>query len=259
MPQDAGRGSGEELVAFLGVAPDPRLLGDDLINLPEAEQRREPAVFSSSTHNRLVAAGSFLTGATLIGGSALAVYAAWRLLFHSGGALDVVLLLLGLILAATHWGWVHVAEYVGVTIDQRHTRAADQLRQDWLAGIQPYPRFSVTTSVLADASTRIDRVLHRPLLTDRGTFTFVRETVAEQTYDASTSAAVIADSVETMRRDARLETDRLREFWEAASSSYDAAALSARDDDERLAAQRAAAAALSEHINSSLREPPLVE
>ena len=66
-------------------------------------------------------------------------------------------------------------------------------------------------------------------------------------------------SVETMRRQARLETDRLRELWEAASTAYDAAMLSAHDDQERLAAQRAAATALSEHINASLLEPPLVE
>jgi len=38
-----------------------------------------------------------------------------------------------------------------------------------------------------------------------------------------------------------------------------AALLSADDDRQRLAAQRAAAIALSEHINASLLEPPLVE
>jgi hypothetical protein len=62
-----------------------------------------------------------------------------------------------------------------------------------------------------------------------------------------------------MRRQARLETDRLRELWEAASSAYEAALLSADDDQQRLAAQRAAAIALSDHINRSLLEPPLVE
>ena len=61
-----------------------------------------------------------------------------------------------------------------------------------------------------------------------------------------------------MRREARLETDRLREHGRRRTSSY-AARAHAGDDDERLAAQRAAATALSEHINSSLLEPPLVE
>jgi hypothetical protein len=62
-----------------------------------------------------------------------------------------------------------------------------------------------------------------------------------------------------MRRQARLDTDRLSELWEAASTAYDAALFSAHDDHQRLIAQRAAAAALSEHITASLLEPPLLE
>jgi hypothetical protein len=113
--------------------------------------------------------------------------------------------------------------------------------------------------VLSDASTRVERVLHQPVLTKKRTFTFVRETDAEKIYDAHTPAAVIATGVETMRRQARLETDRLRGLWEAASSAYQAALLSADDDEQVLAARRAAATALSEHINASLLQPPLVE
>jgi hypothetical protein len=97
------------------------------------------------------------------------------------------------------------------------------------------------------------------LASARNTFTFVRETDAEETYDAQASAATIATAVETMRRQARLETDRIRDLWEAASTAYEAALLNAHDEQERLAAQRAAATALSEHINASLLEPPLVE
>jgi hypothetical protein len=254
-----GDSGGTDMVVFLGHAADPRLLGDDLSNLPAAEQRREPPVAISTTHNRLVTAGSVLTAATLVGGSLLALYAGWRLVFHSGGVLDAAIAAVGLLLAGTHWGWVHVAEYVGVTIDDRQIRTADQRRADWLASIEPYPRLSVTTSVQDDASTHILRVLHRPVLTDRGTFTFVRETSAEESYDADAPAAEIAAAVETMRREARLQTDRMREQWEAAASAYDAAMLNSHDDQERLAAERAAATALSEHINASLREPPLVE
>jgi len=113
--------------------------------------------------------------------------------------------------------------------------------------------------VLDDASTRIERVVHQPVLTALHTFTFVRETDTEKTYDADTSAAAIATTVETMRRQARIETDRLRELWEAASTTYTAALRSADDEQQRLAAQRAAATALSDHINASLLEPPLVE
>lgn len=250
---------GQGMVALLGVAPDRRLLAEDLANLPDAEQFREPPVTTSRQHDRLVAAGSVLTGATLIGGAALALFGAWELLFQSGGVFAAVLTLVGLVLAGTHWGWVHVAEYVGVTIDDRHERALEDRKRDWLASIQPYPRFSVTTSVLDDASTRIERVLHRPVPTANNTFTFARETDAAETYGADVSAATLATAVETMRRQARLDTDRIREAWEAASTTYDAAMLSAHDERERLAAQRAAAQALSEHINASLLEPPLVE
>jgi hypothetical protein len=247
------------MLALLGVPPDKRLLEEDLVGLPDAEQLREPPIAMSPKHNRLVAAGSLLTGATLIGGVALALFGGWELLFESGGAVAAILALVGILLAATHWGWVHVAEYVGLTIDDRRERAADQRRRDWLAGIQPYPRFSVRTSVLDDASTRIERILHRPVVTAQHTFTFVRQTDAEETYDAQASAATIAAAVETMRRQARLETDRIRDLWEAASTAYHAALLSTHDEQERVAAQRAAATALSEHINASLLEPPLVD
>ena len=252
-----GDGS-QGLLAFLGVPADKRLLDEDLGNLPDTEQHREPLV-SSHGHDRLVAAGSLLTGITLIGGGAMLLYGGWQLLFEGGGTFDAVLAVIGILLAGTHWGWVHVAEYVGLTRDEHRRRLSDQRGQEWLATIQPYPRFSVSTSVLDDASTRIERALHQPVLTARGTFTFVREPDTEETYDAHTSAEVIAAAVETMRRQARLETDGLRENWEAASTAYAAAMSSAHDDRQQLAAQRAAAAALSEHINASLLEPPLVE
>jgi hypothetical protein len=206
-----------------------------------------------------VAVGSLLTGVTLIAGIAMLLFGGSRLLFASGGLLDAVLGVIGILLAGTHWGWVHVAEYVGLTIDDRERRSSDERRRQWLATIQPYPRFSVSTTVLDDASTRIERVLHRPVQTAQHTFTFVRETDAEKTCDPDASAEVVAMTVETMRHEARLETDRLQGDWEAASTAYAATLLSADDDQQRLAAKRAAAAALSEHINESLLEPPLVE
>jgi hypothetical protein len=248
----------QDMVAFLGVAADRRLLDEDLFNLPDAERYREPAI-STHQHDRLVAAGSVLTGATLIGGAAMVLYGGWQALWGGGSAIDAIVALVGILLVGTHWGWVHVAEYLGLVLDGHQQRAIDERRRDWLAAVQPYPRFSISTSVLDDASTRVERVLHQPVLTPQHTFTFVREPDAERTYDAHTSAEVIASSVETMRRQARLETDRLRGLWEAASSAYDAAMFSAHDDQQRLAAERAAATALSEHLNASLLEPPLVE
>lgn len=250
--------AGQDLVSFLGVPADERLLDADLDKLPDAEQRREP-VISTASHDRLVAAGSFATAATLIGGVALALVGLWQVIFEGGGALYLVLALLGILLAATHWGWVHVAEYAGLTIDARRQRAVDQARRDWLAQLQPYPRVSVRTSVLGDASTRVQRFRHRPVLTERGTFTFTRDGEAETDFAADAPAEVIAAGVETMRRQARLENDRVEGLWQAARTSYDAAMLNAHGEREQLAAQHAAAAALSEHINASLLEPPLVE
>lgn len=249
----------QDMIAFLGVAPDRRLLDEDLFNLPDAERQHAPVAVLTHTHDRLVAAGSLLTGVTLIVGVLMLIFGGWRLLFESGGAVDAVLAVLGILLAGTHWGWVHVAEYVGLTIDERERRLSDQSSQEWLATIQPYPRFSVSTRVLADASTRVERVLHRPILTEQHTFTFVRETDTEQTCGPDASAEMIATTVETMRREAQLATDRLRRNWEAASGAYESTLLRADDDQQQLAAQRAAATALSEHINASLLEPPLVE
>jgi hypothetical protein len=253
-----GEGAGQGMVAFLGVPADRELLDPGRDALPQAERFREPAI-STHEHDRLVAAGSALTGITLVAGAAMALYFGWRVLFESHGAIDVLFALVGIVLAGTHWGWVHVAEYAGLGIDERRERALEHRRRDWLASVAPYPRFSVSTRVLDDASTVVERALHRPVGTGRGTFTFVREIDAQQAFDVHASAEAIATAVETMRREARLETDRMEELWEAASTAYEAALVDERDDVQHLAAQRAAATALSEHINRSLLEPPLVE
>ncbi len=155
-------GGDQSMVEFLGVPADHRLLGEDMANLPPAEQYHETAVVARG-HDRLVATGSTLTGVTLVGGAAIAVYGGAELVFGSGGALAAILLVVGLLLVATHWGWVHVAEYAGVTIDDRRERESDRHRQAWLAGVAPYPRFSVATSVGDDASTHVERVLHKPV------------------------------------------------------------------------------------------------
>jgi hypothetical protein len=249
---------GQGMTTFLGVRPDQSLLAADLGALPDVGPRPVPSG-STHRHDRLVAAGSAMTAGTLIGGAVIALYGGVQVLTSGGGAVDVLLAVIGILLLATHWGWVHVAEYVGLTIDQRQERADDERTQAWLSTLQPYPRFSVLTSVDDDASTRVQRVLLKPVLTAQHTFTFIRETEAERTFAADAPAQDIAAAVETMRRQARLDTDRLRGNWEAASNAYEAALFSAEDDQQRLAAQRAAATALSEHINASLLEPPLVE
>ena len=112
--------------------PDRGLLEGDGVNLPQTERPPEPAA-PSPRHGRLVATGSALTGITLVGGVALTIYGVAQLLFNGGGAFDVVVAVIGILLAATHWGWVHVAEYVGLTIDDREQRA-HRLRTTGLAG-----------------------------------------------------------------------------------------------------------------------------
>jgi hypothetical protein len=246
------------MTRLLGVAADSRLLDQDRFNLPAAEQSLEPPTLEHE-HDRIVHVGSTLTGVSLLAGIFLLLYGGSQLLFNAGGVADLVLAVLGVLLAATHWGWVHVAEYVRLIIDERLERSAEERRRDWLSSIQPYPRFSVSTSVLDDASTRVERVLHQPVLTEEHTFTFVRKPDAVQLYDADVAAEVIASAVETMRRQARLDTDRLRNLWEVASTAYVAELSDADDSQQRLAAQRAAATALSEHINASLLDPPLAE
>jgi hypothetical protein len=246
------------MLAFLGVPADPRLLSEPSDTVPDLAPA-PPRPASSHQHDRLVAAGSVMTATTLVVGVLLGLYGIAGLLFGSGGASAVIAAALGALLAGTHWGWVHVAEYAGVTIDQRQDQAYQARGQEWLAEVEPYPRFSVSTTVLEDASTRVERTLYRPVLTPKRTFAFVREVEAARTFDAFAPAAAIATDVETLRREARLQTDRVRELWEAAATAYAAALASEADDQQQLVAERAAATALSEHLNASLLEPPVTE
>ena len=245
-----------DMLAFLGLAADPRLLDADLGQLPAADQRIEPSG-STRRHERLVVAGSAMTGVSLLGGLALLGFGGEQLLFAGGGAAMAVLAAIGLLLVATHWGWVHVAEYAGLTIDARQASEHEARQQAWLETIEPHPRFSVVTSVADDGALHVQRLSHRPVLTGHGTFTFARTCDLEHVHEVDAPVDVVAADVETLRHQASVRTERLREQWEAASTSYAAALLSAGDDAQQLAAHRAAALALSEHINASLLDAPL--
>jgi hypothetical protein len=248
----------EGLLEFLGARADPGLLRADRALLPPHEEPPAP-IPAGRGHERLVAVGSALTGASLLIGSALALFAAWRLLFHGGGALDAVVGAVGALLVATHWGWVHVAEYAGVTLDEHREHTESHRGGAWLEGLEPYPRFSVSTGVSSDASIRVERVLHRPVLTPGGTFTFTREAETRRTFDAHAPASEVAAAVEDLRRETSAETERTRGLWEAAAGAYEAQLWDQEGEEDRLAARRAAATALSEHLNATLREPPLTE
>jgi hypothetical protein len=173
--------------------------------------------------------------------------------------LSLVVMVVGIALIATHWGWVHVAEFTGNTIEAREARAAHARNQQWLGAIKPYTRHEVSTRVGDDGSICIVRTRYRPVRSGERTFTFLGEAEAEEFHPDDEPAAAVTERAELLRREAARETERERERYEIAADAYETALLEQGDEQERLAARRAAAAALSEQINANLRDPPLIE
>jgi hypothetical protein len=199
-----------------------------------------------------------MTAVSLIGGIVLAGLG-FVLAIGSGGALAWAALTLGLLLAGTHWGWVHVAEITADSLEQRRNRELTIGRDDWLAGIEPYRRYNVSTSVADDGSIAIERVAHVPVLVGADRFSFERTVQQREVHDGDEPGAVATERAELLRREAAADTERERERYEAAAAAYEDARLADADEAERLAAVRAASQALSDQINANLREPPLVE
>ena len=246
------------MVAFLGVPADKRLLDEDRLNLPETEQYQESAI-STHQHNRLVAAGSVLTGVTLVGGAALTLF----------GGVAVAVQRRWSVRRRPRGDWNPAGGHtLGVGTRRRIRRPAHRCPPatcDRRTGARLAGEHSALPAVqcLDECARRCLDACHTCTASagaDRAAHVYVCSYyLREETFDADASAEVIATTVETMRHQARLETDRLSELWDAASGAYTAALSSAHDDQQELAAQRAAATALSEHINASLLQPPLVE
>src|SRR5581483_6344110 len=119
--------SPEDLIAR---SADQRLLDPGADALPSSITR---PVALPQPHGRspLVAAGVVLGGITLIGGIVLAVLGVVELL--SGSALaGVIELWAGILLAATHWGWIHVGAWAGDKLHDRGNRDLLVDRQHWL-------------------------------------------------------------------------------------------------------------------------------
>ena len=76
---------------------------------------------------------------------------------------------------------------------------------------------------------------------------------------ADEPAAAVTERAESLRREAALDTERERERYQIAADAYESALLDDADEQQRLLAQRAASEALSNQINSNLRDPPLLE
>jgi hypothetical protein len=134
-----------------------------------------------------------------------------------------------------------------------------QRRRQWLACIEPYTRWSVSTEAGDDGSITIVTLRHRPVPAGDRKFTFRREVVGRETYSADEPAAVVTERAELLRRQAAATTGRERERYEVANHAYHRTLLARDDEQQRLAATRAASEALSEQINSNLRDPPLTE
>ncbi len=244
---------------LLGRDPDERLLGEDLETLPPSVGHPPAEPPPSDVRRRIVGFGAAMTGGTLVIGSLLTVAALVETI-NSGFALGwVVVLVFAILLVATHWGWVHVAELTANNLEANRNASVIEQRRAWLTDIEPYPRWEVSTSVGDDGSITILTVRHQPAPRGEHTYTFVREEVGRERHSGEEPAAAVSERAETLRREAALQTEEARQRFETARRAYDQALMSRDDEAQRRAALRAASEALSERLNANLREPPLVE
>ena len=237
---------------------DERLLGEDFSNLPLAVGRPEATPPPSVARRRIVGVGATLTGLTLVLGILLVVVGVGEALSNAI-ALAIAAIAVGVLFIGTHWGWVHVAEVTANSLEHRRDSAVLDNRRLWLQTIKPYTRHEVTTSVEEDGSIKIICLRHRPVAAGERGFTFVREVEREELHSADEPSAVVTERAELLRRQAAAQTEDERERFEIAADAYETALLNRDDAQQRHVARRAASEALSERINSNLRDPPLVE
>jgi hypothetical protein len=243
---------------FVGSEPDERLLAEDVEKLPAGLGRPE-AVPPSRARRRIVGAGATLTAVSLVGGVLLVLLGAIETISGGIDLAAVLAFVVGLILISTHWGWVHVAELTANSVEGRSNADALDRRRQWLAGIEPYTHFEVSTEVRDDGAIEIYSVRHRPVRARENTFTFVREVEHREVHPPDEPAAAVTERAETLRREAALATEQERRRYEIAAGAYQAALGGHADEEQRRLAQRAASEALSNQINTNLRDPPLVE
>jgi hypothetical protein len=156
---------------LIGLVADESLLSVAPEHLP-ASLGRPAALSVSPARGRVVGVGVTLTGLTLVGGIALVLLGLIELLIGGGGVVAVVALVLGLVLAGTHWGWVHVAEVTAVGLDRRANAPALDQRTRWLGAIAPFTRYEITTRAGDDGSITIQRIRYQPVRHSDRTFTF---------------------------------------------------------------------------------------
>jgi hypothetical protein len=247
-----------DLAELVALKPDERLMDSDISLLPAAVGQPE-SLPASPARRRIVGVGATMTGVTLVGGVALIVAGLVELIAGGSAWLIAVAFVLGVVLVATHWGWVHVAELTANKLEGRRHASLLERRRAWLRTIEPYPRWEVGTATDADGSIAIVTVGYRPVACRAGTFMFVREEVGRELHSGDEPGATVAERAELLRRQAAADTARERERYEVAHDAYQRAVAAHADERERVAAVRAASEALSERINANLRDPPLVE
>jgi hypothetical protein len=243
---------------FVGAEPDERLLSEDLDKLPAALGRPE-AIVPSRARRRIVGTGATLTAVSLVAGVLLVALGAIDAVSSGIDAAAVLALVVGGLLIATHWGWVHVAEITANSVEGHSNAEVVGRRRRWLAAIEPYPRLEVSTEVGDDGSIAICTVRHRPVRVGEDRFTFARDLQQREVHSPDEPAAAVTERAETLRREAAIVNEEERRRYEIAAEAYDAALIGRADEEQRRLARRAASEALSHQINSNLRDPPLVE
>jgi hypothetical protein len=251
-------GSDEHPEQLVGLVADERLLSEDPALLPAAVGVPE-SIPTRAARRQLVGVGATLTGVTLIGGIVLAILGAVELLFEGGGGLAVIALVVGLVLASTHWGWVHVAELTATRVELRSNSGIVDERRAWLEAIAPFTRYEVTTSAGDDGSITIERIRHRPIRSGEQTFVFERSIELTEVHHGDEPAAIVSERAELLRHAAAVDTERERAAFQERADELNWATLAEGEHRERTREQAEAARALSEQINANLREPPLTE
>ncbi len=236
--------------------PDERLLGEDLPALPESAGAPAP-LRQVAARRLIVGAGATLTAVSLLVGIVLSVVGVASTVAGGLHALSAAELAVGLVLMATHWGWVHVAEAAAGSVQQRGNRDAASRRREWLHSIEPYPRLSVQTEAAPDGAITILTLRHRPVPSGSHSFTFAREILAREVHPGSDPAAAVSERAELLRRRAAAVTASERERFETVRDALAHSTLTREDECQRRAALRAESQALSEQINANLRDEPL--
>lgn len=90
-------------------------------------------------------------------------------------------------------------------------------------------------------------------------FTFQAEVIQREDHPADEPSAAIVERAELLRRQAAVDTERERTRFQAAADARESSRLASSEDQQVRALHRAASEALSERINSHLRDPPLIE